>query len=69
MTINVGSIDRTIRIILGIVLLSLVFLLEGGIRYIGLIGIIPLLTAASRSCPLYSLIGASTCREEAGAGK
>jgi hypothetical protein len=68
MTINVGSIDRTIRIILGIVLLSLVFLLEGGIRFIGLIGIIPLLTAAVRNCPLYSLIGTSTCQGETGTG-
>ena len=61
MSINVGTIDRTIRIILGLGLLSLFFILEGGVRYIGLIGIIPLATAAMRSCPLYSVLGISSC--------
>ncbi|MBE0643844.1 MAG: DUF2892 domain-containing protein [Bacteroidetes bacterium] len=61
MKINIGSTDRVIRIVLGIALLSLLFILEGNVRYLGLIGIIPLATAAMRSCPLYSIIGLSTC--------
>ena len=61
MKLDVETIDRTIRIILGLGLLSLFFILEGGLRYIGLIGIIPLATAAMRSCPLYSVLGISSC--------
>lgn len=58
---NVGSIDKNIRIILGIVLLSLFFILEGNLRYIGFIGIIPILTGLFGSCPLYSIFGINTC--------
>ncbi len=52
---NVGRVDRWIRIILGIALLSLILLLSGGIRWIGLIGLIPLVTGIFGYCPLYSL--------------
>ena len=61
MTINVGSTDRIIRIVGGLLLLSLLFLLEGSARYFGLIGIIPLVTAALKTCPAYSLLGMNTC--------
>lgn len=58
---NVGSADRAIRIILGLALLAFYFLGEGSMRWIGLIGIIPLATAALGTCPLYSILGISTC--------
>lgn len=58
---NVGSIDRVIRIVLGLALLALIFILEGDIRWVGLIGIVMLATAAMKSCPIYSLLGMSTC--------
>ena len=58
---NVGTADRAIRFMLGLGLLSAVFLIEGDIRWLGLIGSIPLLTALAGSCPLYSLLGLSTC--------
>lgn len=64
MKINVGSIDRAVRVVLGLVLIALFFILDGDLRYIGLIGIIPLATAAMRSCPLYSVLGMSTCPAE-----
>lgn len=67
MKINVGSIDRAVRVIAGLALLTLLFVLEGDMRYIGLVGIVPLATAAMRSCPLYSLFGMSTCPVESGA--
>ncbi|MFZ1729092.1 MAG: DUF2892 domain-containing protein [Bacteroidota bacterium] len=60
MKINIGSTDRIVRIVLGVALLSLLFILEGNARYFGLIGIIPLATAAMKSCPLYSIAGIST---------
>jgi len=61
MKANVGTIDRSIRIILGLALLSLLFLLDGRIRWVGLIGVIPLLTAVASFCPLYSILGINSC--------
>jgi len=56
---NEGSIDRALRIVVGIVLLSLVFV--GPHTALGWIGLVPLLTGILGSCPLYSLLGISTC--------
>ena len=53
MKANVGRIDATIRIVAGLVLLSLVFVLEGATRWIGLIGVVPLITGMIGHCPLY----------------
>lgn len=61
MKTNVDSIDRVLRIILGLALLSLVFLLDSNARWFGLIGLVPLLTSVMSSCPLYSLLGINTC--------
>lgn len=58
---NVGTVDRIVRVIIGLALLSLLFLLKGNVRFVGLIGLIPLLTAAISYCPLYSLFGLRTC--------
>jgi len=57
---NVGSVDRVIRVIIGLVLLSLLFFLDGGARWFGLIGIVPLLTALISFCPLYTILGINT---------
>ena len=56
---NVGGIDRTLRIALGVVLLSLLFI--GPKTLWGLVGLIPLASGILSSCPLYSLIGVNTC--------
>jgi len=61
MKMNVGSADRLIRVLIGLALFSLVFLLEGPSRWLGLIGVVPLLTALVRYCPLYSILGVSSC--------
>jgi hypothetical protein len=59
---NVGSVDRVIRIVIGLGILSLFFLYpDASGRYYSLLGAIPLLTGAIGTCPLYSLIGLSTC--------
>lgn len=57
---NIGKTDKVIRVITGIILLSLLFILDGNIRYIGLIGFIPLITAIVGFCPLYKLLGINT---------
>ena len=59
---NVGSIDRALRIIVGLALLAAFFLLpEAGYRWFLLIGIVPLVTGLMGSCPAYSIFGLSTC--------
>ena len=58
---NVGSVDRVIRIVAGLGMLSAIFLVDGPNRWFGLIGIVPLLTATMRFCPLYTVVGLSTC--------
>lgn len=58
---NVGVIDKVLRVILGIGLLSMPFVLEGGARWLGLVGLVPLGTALLGTCPLYSILGVSTC--------
>lgn len=59
---NVGSIDRALRIVVGVALLALFFLFPGAPwRYFTLIGIIPLLTGLMSTCPLYSVFGINTC--------
>jgi len=54
---NVGAADR---IIVGVAVCSLIFIVNGNGRYFGLLGIIPLLTGLIGWCPLYMLFGFST---------
>lgn len=60
MTSNVGSIDRVLRIILGLGLISIVFI--GPQTPWGWIGVVPLITALLGWCPAYSLLGIKTCK-------
>ncbi len=59
MSKNEGTVDRALRVILGLVLLSLVFI--GPQTMWGLIGIVPLVTGLVGICPLYSILGIKTC--------
>jgi hypothetical protein len=61
MNVNVGGIDRILRIVVGLAVLALFFVLEGNARYWALLGFVPLFTGVFRYCPAYSLIGVSTC--------
>jgi len=61
MSVNVGGIDRILRIVVGLAVLALFFVLEGNARYWALLGFVPLFTGVFRYCPAYSLIGVSTC--------
>lgn len=62
MTKNVGSIDRVVRIVLGLALLWYALLAAPtGYNWIGWIGVLPLVTALVGVCPLYSILGLSTC--------
>jgi hypothetical protein len=59
MKTNVGGIDRILRTVIGLALIALT--LTGTIGLWGWIGVVPLLTAALGFCPLYTVLGFSSC--------
>jgi hypothetical protein len=59
---NIHNIERGVRVILGIGILSLVFV--GPKTWWGLIGVLPILTGLSGWCPPYQLLGISTCKKD-----
>jgi Protein of unknown function (DUF2892) len=62
MNTNVGSVDRIIRVVLGLALIAFAwFYPQTPYSYLGWIGIVPILTAVFGTCPLYSVLGISTC--------
>ena len=60
MKINEGNLDRIIRVILGLIILALWFVLQGNAQYLALIGLIPLITGIIGWCPLYTIFGIDT---------
>ena len=56
---NVGSIDRTLRVIVGLGLISMVFI--GPQSVWGWVGIVPLATGLIGWCPPYALLGINSC--------
>jgi len=57
-TANVGSVDRVLRIIVGLALIGLA--ISGTIGVWGWIGVVPLVTAFLKYCPAYSIFGIKT---------
>jgi hypothetical protein len=57
---NVGNADRVVRALVGLGLLSLIFVLEGNARWWGLVGLLPLATSFMRWCPAYVPFGINT---------
>ena len=57
---NEATIDRLLRIVLGVALLALT--VTGPRTLWGLVGLLPLATGLAGSCPAYTLLGLSTCR-------
>jgi hypothetical protein len=60
---NEGTLDRVVRIALGLGLLSIVFV--GPATPLGWLGVVPLVTGLVGFCPLYRVIGVSTCKLQA----
>lgn len=64
---NIGNTDRLVRIIVGLAMLAGFFLFpEVSLRWLFLIGVVPLVTGLFSTCPLYSLFGLSTCPVQRG---
>ena len=59
MKLNVGGIDRILRIVAGLALIALT--LTGVIGAWGWLGVVPLATGLLRFCPIYPLLGLNTC--------
>jgi hypothetical protein len=59
---NIGNVERIIRVVLGLVLISLAFV--GPANPWFLLGLIPLLTGLLGTCPPYQLFGINTCQKK-----
>jgi len=59
-TLNVGNVDRALRVLLGSALVGLAA--AGSIGAWGYLGVVPILTGLAAICPLYSILGISTTR-------
>ncbi|NWN83963.1 MAG: DUF2892 domain-containing protein [Halomonas sp.] len=60
MTSNVGGIDKSLRIVVGALLILLA--LTGTIGVWGWVGVVPLATGLFNFCPAYKLLGVNTCK-------
>jgi len=67
MKANVGTVDRVLRVVLGLALIGLA--LAGSIGLWGWIGVVPLATGLFRFCPAYLPFGMSTCSTNGGSVK
>lgn len=63
---NVGTIDRVLRVVVGLVLIVLALTATQPIGAFGWLGIIPLLTGLVSFCPLYPLLRINTCSKKNG---
>jgi hypothetical protein len=61
-TANVGSTDRIVRLIIGVVLIG--FTLTGTIGAWGWVGVVALATAFVKFCPAYAILGVRTCQTD-----
>ncbi|MDB5823817.1 MAG: hypothetical protein JWR21_2521 [Herminiimonas sp.] len=59
---NVGGIDRALRVVAGLVIIGLFFVVGDAYRWWTLLGIVPLMTGLIGWCPIYMPFGASSCK-------
>jgi hypothetical protein len=60
MKLNAGPLDRSLRIVVGFVLIAAITAVEGNARWLGLVGIVPLVSGIFGYCPLYQVFGFNT---------
>ncbi len=61
MRVNESGMERVVRVLAGLIILSIVFV--GPQSWWGLIGLVPLVTGLAGNCPVYSILGISTCKK------
>ena len=64
MTPNIGTTEKVIRIIVGVALLSLIYFLEGPMRWVGLVGAVLIVTALINWCPISAVLGINTAKQK-----
>jgi hypothetical protein len=62
--VNVGALDMLFRFLLAMALFSLATLLDGNLRWLGLLGLLPLMSAVFRYCPVYRVLHLRSCSEQ-----
>ena len=63
METNVGTLDRIVRVVIGLALIAVALGYVPGYQTIwAWIGVIPLLTGVFGTCPAYSMLGINTCK-------
>jgi hypothetical protein len=67
MKTNIGTPDRLLRIVAGLVLIALAA--SGTVGWWGWLGVVPLATGLFRFCPAYALLGINTCSLNSQSGK
>jgi len=63
MSVNVGTVDRALRVVIGLALIAFAIPVgfpNTGWNWIGWIGVVPIITAVVGNCPAYSVLGFST---------
>ncbi len=64
MSSNIGNIDRILRILVGVVLVTFAMLSNHELAIYGFIGVVPIFTALIGWCPAYAPFGIKTCKTE-----
>jgi hypothetical protein len=59
---NGGYIDKVFKFVVGLILLSLLFWGDGYLKYFGLIGLVPIISAIFDFCPLCLILGKKSCK-------
>lgn len=60
--ININKFERVLRVIGGLLIFSLFFMVKGNIRYLALFGLLPIITGSIGACPMYAFLGINTNR-------
>lgn len=59
---NVRDIDKVLKFVSGFTLLSILLWGDGSLKYLGLIGVVPIISAISDVCPLCLISGKKSCK-------
>ena len=59
---NVGGIDKVLKFVVGFTLLSILLWGDGNLKYLGLIGLVPIVSAIFDFCPLCLILGKKSCK-------
>lgn len=59
--VNVGQLDRLLRILAGLCLVAILFIEASPWRLVGLLGLAYIFTGLTRWCPIYTWMGRNTC--------